>query len=154
MSAHDPNELVILGIGNDSRGDDGLGWAFLDVLEGDPEIRARLIHCYQLQPEDAAEIAQARWAIFVDASKKVLDEGFLWESGVPDRQPEVHSHWLPPSAVLGLCYDLGTTCPEAYVLSIYGEQWELGQGLSPGAQKRLDAALQFFRQWYRENVAS
>lgn len=146
------NELVILGVGNDSKGDDGLGWAFLDALEDNPEISARLIHRYQLQPEDAAEIAEARWVVFVDASKEMLEDGFLWESCLPERQPVVHSHWLPPSAVLGLTLEIRETYPEAFVMAIYGEQWELGQGLSPGARQRLRDALSFFREWYRKEI--
>ncbi|MCB9283479.1 MAG: hydrogenase maturation protease [Lewinellaceae bacterium] len=142
-----PNELVILGIGNDSRGDDGLAWAFLDALEGDPHLQAQLLYRYQLQPEDADAIAQAKTVVFVDATKDPLERGFHWQSGLPERQPQVHSHWLPPSAVLGLCQEVFGTCPEAYILAISGEQWELGQGLSVPAKKRLKAALRFFRQW-------
>lgn len=149
MSEHDRNEMVILGVGNDSRGDDGLGWAFLDALEGNRESPSRLIYRYQLQPEDAAEIATAKYAIFVDASKAMLEEGFLWESATPERHPQVNSHWLPPSAVLGLCLEMQETLPDAFVLSIAGYQWELGQGLSPHAARNLEAALSFFREWLR-----
>jgi hydrogenase maturation protease len=149
MSERGPNELVILGVGNDSRGDDGLGWAFLDALEGDPDIRARLFYRYQLMPEDAADVAEARTAVFVDATKKRLEKGFHWEPAVPERQPMVNSHWLPPEAVLGFCQQVHGACPDAYILSISGDQWELGQGLSPEAQSRLEDALVFFREWLR-----
>jgi hydrogenase maturation protease len=150
MSEPAPNDLVILGIGNDSRGDDGLGWAFLDALEGDPDIQARLIYRYQLMPEDAAEIAQARAAVFVDATKQSLDKGFHWQPVTPERQPMVNSHWLPPEAVTGFCVEMQGSCPEAFVLSISGEQWELGQGLSEPARRRLEEALHFFRNWIRQ----
>lgn len=149
MSEHVLNELVILGVGNDSRGDDGLGWAFLDALEEDPEIPARLIHRYQLQPEDAAEIAGAKWAVFVDASKEKLEKGFQWEEGIPDPQPMVHSHWLPPSAVLGFCRETQESCPSAFVLAISGYSWGLGEAISPLARQHLADALQFFKNWYR-----
>ena len=147
MFEHAPNELVILGIGNDSRGDDGLGWAFLDALKDDPEVKAPLFYRYQLQPEDADAIAEAKTVVFVDATKDKLETGFLWDPVLPERQPQVFSHWLPPSAVLGLCKEVFGTCPDAFVLSISGEQWELGQGLSLAARERLEAALYFFRQW-------
>ncbi|MBK6620484.1 MAG: hydrogenase maturation protease [Saprospirales bacterium] len=148
MSEHGPNKMVILGIGNDSRGDDGLGWAFLDALEKDPLPDTQTIYRYQLQPEDVAEIAGAERVVFVDATKEYLENGFHWEPGKPERQPMVHSHWLPPSAVLGFCLEVYDRYPEAWVLSISGSQWELGQGLSPEARVRLDAALAFFREWY------
>jgi len=154
MSGPARNEqLVILGVGNDSKGDDGLGWAFLDALEKDPGVKARLIYRYQLQPEDAAEIAGARWVVFVDATKTMLENGFLWEPGMPEQQPMVNSHWLPPSAVLGFCLQAWGVCPEAWVLSISGQQWELGQGLSDKSAGFLADALSFFRDWYRKEVS-
>jgi len=153
MYEHDLNDLVILGIGNDSRGDDGLGWAFLDALENNPDIKAQLLHRYQLQPEDADAIAQAKTVVFVDATKDKLEMGFQWESAMPERRPSVHSHWLPPSAVLGFCNEVFGHCPDAYILSIAGDQWELGQGLGPDAQKRLVAALNFFKEWYKLHVS-
>ena len=152
MSEHVPNELVILGVGNDSRGDDGLGWAFLDALEKDPSVHARLIYRYQLQPEDVAEIAGARRVLFVDATKEHLEKGFLLEPGKPDRQPMVNSHWLPPSVVLGYCLQVYGACPDAWVLSISGRQWGLGQGLSKASNGYLNQALECFREWYREEA--
>ncbi|MBK7406966.1 MAG: hydrogenase maturation protease [Saprospirales bacterium] len=152
MYAPDLNELVILGVGNDSRGDDGLGWAFLDALEGDREVRAQLFHRYQLQPEDVDLIAQAKTVVFVDATKEELEMGFDWRPEMPERQPTMHSHWLPPASVLGFCQEVYGTCPDAYVLAISGEQWGLGQGLSAAAKKRLEAALHFFRQWQQGRI--
>lgn len=152
MSEPARNELVILGVGNDSRGDDGLGWAFLNALEKDPSVHARMIYRYQLQPEDVAEIAGARWVVFVDATKEKLDKGFHWEPGTPDRQPMVNSHWLPPSAVLGFCLEVYGAHPEAWVLSLSGQQWELGQGLSASGSLYLADALAFFRDWYQTEV--
>ena len=154
MYAPDQNELIILGVGNDSRGDDGLGWAFLDALEGDPEVRAQLFHRYQLQPEDADLISRTKTVVFVDATKEALETGFDWRPAIPEQQPNVHSHWLPPSVVLGFCKEVYGACPDAYILAISGAQWELGQGLSAAGEKRLEDALHFFRQWQKTRIAA
>ena len=45
-------KTIILGIGNNGRQDDGLGWAFLDFLE-EQNTTIDLEYRYQLQIEDA-----------------------------------------------------------------------------------------------------
>ena len=48
-----PEPLLIIGIGNSSRGDDGLGWAFLDTISQMQPLPGQLEYRYQLVVEDA-----------------------------------------------------------------------------------------------------
>jgi len=52
MRKKDRKKAIIFGIGNNSRQDDGLGWMFLDFLEGQNKNIA-LEYEYQLQIEAA-----------------------------------------------------------------------------------------------------
>ena len=47
------NKCIIFGIGNSGRQDDGLGWAFLDLLKKNEFEKASFEYKYQLQIEDA-----------------------------------------------------------------------------------------------------
>jgi hypothetical protein len=51
-----------------------------------------------------------------------------------------------------LCRDLYGVLPPADLLLIQGESWELQQGLSPQAQSRLEAAVEFFSRGLAENT--
>ena len=56
-SWNDPATLLI-GIGNSGRQDDGLGWAFLDAVCSQPDLKAQCEYRYQLQIEDAELVSR------------------------------------------------------------------------------------------------
>ena len=130
-----------IGIGNSGRQDDGLGWAFLELLEEHhPEIPT--LGCYQLQVEDAERIRAVDRVIFVDASKEDLPGGYAWRPLNPDPSMSFTTHALAPEAVLAWCRELYGTCPEAWLLAIAGREWELAEGLSRAAELHLAQAWQ------------
>ena len=51
---------------------------------------------------------------------------------------------MSPAAVLATYHAVVGDPPEAYVLGIRGERFELGEGLSASAEAHLDAAVRFF----------
>jgi Ni,Fe-hydrogenase maturation factor len=53
------SKKLIVGIGNASRGDDGLGWKFLDLLKERGFDDWELIYRYQLNVEDADLVKEA-----------------------------------------------------------------------------------------------
>ena len=59
--------MLLIGIGNCSRRDDGLGWAFLDKLKKKMPTGVELIYKYQLNIEDAEMISKTDTVIFIDA---------------------------------------------------------------------------------------
>lgn len=138
-------KILLVGIGNCGRGDDGLGWSFVEAISDggyqflDYEFR------YQLQVEDADLITSYDTVIFVDASQVELKEGFAISPCVPSGRYSVTSHALDPGAVVYLANTLYHKYPAAYVLAIAGVEWELHCGLSAKAESNLNAALGFFR---------
>jgi hydrogenase maturation protease len=137
--------LLVIGIGNSGRQDDGLGWEFLDRVQAAGALPARFEYCYQLQVEDAVLISTAERVVFVDSFRGRLPHGFLWKECEARSEVEFTSHVLPPQEVVFLCQRLYASKPEAYVLQIQGESWELATGLSDAARNNLEAALDFFR---------
>ncbi len=137
-------KTLLFGIGNSGRGDDGLGWAFLDRIQQESEFPGEMEYRYQLQVEDAAMISRAERVIFVDSYKGDLPSGFQWKPCKPSREFEFTSHVLAPAAVMYLSHDLFGESPRADLLLIQGSCWDLRIGMSPEAEHHLDNALRFF----------
>ena len=137
-------DLILLAIGNASRGDDGLGWAFARAVEDDDRFEGRVEYRYQLQVEDAGLVAGCSRVIFVDAWQNAGDEPFRWSEVGTSADLTYTTHRLTPQAVMHLCKELFDRMPEAHLLAIAGEDWALGSPLSPRADANLEQALNWF----------
>lgn len=146
---------LVIGIGNASRGDDGLGPALIAALEaaGGP---AELMDVYQLQPEHALDLAHRPAVLIVDAvdvrrPELAGPDGVRLARLQPGRDASWSSHALSPAALLQLCIDLHPDAPQAtppvWLLSIAAERFDLGAGLSNPARQRLLEALELATQW-------
>lgn len=143
------SETLLIGIGNNGRSDDGLGWAFLDRIQQEAAFDGRVEYRYQLQIEDAALISEAEHVIFIDSYRGELPDGFQLKRCKPAKDFAFTTHALSPEAVLSLCRDLYGRDPRADALMIQGTCWDLRIGMSPEAEKRLETALQFFEGYWR-----
>ena len=136
--------VILFGIGNCGRNDDGLGWAFLDRIQTDVSFPGLLEYRYHLQVEDAALIRDADRVIFVDSNRGSLPAGWAWQPCEASADFQFTTHALPPQAVLFLCQDLYQKSPPADLLIIEGVSWKLQTGLSDKAAQNLESALRFF----------
>lgn len=146
MKKETKKTCLILGIGNYSRQDDGLGWEFLDLLKKTPNTKFNfnLEYRYQLQIEDAELLCQYDSVFFVDASKRILEDGFSLKKGIPINQYGFTSHSLSPETILFLSNQLYNHQPNAYIIEIEGFKWNLMNGLSINAKINLNNAFQYF----------
>ena len=141
-----PAPIVVLAVGNPSRGDDALGTELLEHAEAllRAEIDAGLIEFltdFQLQIEHALDLQGRRMAVFVDASVKA--DGFAYERLYAERDHSFSSHALSPAAVLDAYLQLFGEPPPAWTLAIRGESFELFEPMSPLATANLASALEF-----------
>ena len=145
MATTGATRVVVLGWGNESRGDDGLGPALTRRIEtaGLPYVTA--IEDFQLQLEHAVDLDGADLVLFVDASVAAADPFAFGETVA--REGLTHtSHAMAPEAVLDVFVRvLGRAPPPAFVLAIRGEAFDLGTGLGAAAAARLEAAWDFVR---------
>lgn len=137
-------DTLLFGIGNSGRSDDGLGWAFLDAIDGSKRFKGTIQYRYQLQVEDAELISKYRQVIFVDAHKGNLAKGFEWKEVDAINNVAFTSHILSPETILFLTADLYEQNPKASVLMIEGCQWGLRKELSAVARTYLKNAINFF----------
>jgi hydrogenase maturation protease len=146
----DGSETLLIGIGNSGRSDDGLGWAFLDRIQQEAAFDGRIEYRYQLQVEDAALISDMGHVIFIDSYNGELPNGFQLTRCEPLSEFAFTTHVLPPGAVLSICRDLYGRVPRADALMIQGASWDLHIGISPEAERRLEDALRFFEDYWRD----
>jgi len=139
-----PGSILIVGIGNSGRADDGLGWEFINKISNREEFD--LEYRYQLQVEDAELIASYEQVWFVDASHEQYPDGLRVSKVKPIGNFTYTSHQLSPEVVLFLCQDLFGKFPDTRLIGISGENWNLGEPMSDLAKNGLKKALEFFNQ--------
>jgi hydrogenase maturation protease len=143
-----PAPVLVLGIGNPSRGDDALGPRFVEALAGAlaAEIASGALELatdFQLQPEHALDLVGRTQVVFVDASVDAPPP-FRYGAVSATSAGATMSHALAPGAVLETYRRVYGPPPPAAVLAIRGERFELGAPLTPRAAGHLAAALRFF----------
>ena len=138
MSGRAP--VLVLAVGNPSRGDDALGPEFAGRLEAAAIPGVEVISGFQLQVENALDLEGRERVIFVDAGTGTPAPFELRQ--VRPAQEFLHtSHALSPEAVLATFAKVSAAAaPEAWVLCVRGESFELGEPLSPAAASRLESA--------------
>lgn len=135
--------IIVLGIGNTGRQDDGLGWLFLDFLKSQKNTCV-LEYRYQLQIEDAELISKYDEVIFVDATKEKTKDGFFLKPCQASDKYSFSTHALAPETILYLTNKLYDHHPRSYIFGIQGYEWELKIGLSKRANENLDNAKNYF----------
>lgn len=143
-----PAPLLVLGVGNPSRGDDALGPMFVEraseALRGEIASGAvELVTDFQLQIEHALDLEGRTRVVFVDASVSASPP-FELSRIEPRRDASCSTHAMSPEAVLETYRGVVGEPPESWVLAIRGQRFELGEALSEEARGHLEAALAFF----------
>jgi hydrogenase maturation protease len=132
--------ILVLAVGNPSRGDDAIGPELATRLEAARLPHVEVIVEFQLQVENALDLAGRKRVIFVDAGTGTPEPFELRR--VEAAAEFLHtSHALSPEAVLATYRRVtGDEPPQAWLLCVRGESFELGEGLSAQAAKRLEQA--------------
>ncbi|HOP29623.1 MAG TPA: hydrogenase maturation protease [Spirochaetota bacterium] len=138
----DCKSIYVYGFGNPGRQDDGLGPMIIDKLESENIEGITTDSNYQLNIEDADNIAGYDFVVFVDASIDAC-EPFSFGRIEPSAEITFTTHSMSPESVIALCGDIHGMIPETYVLAIRGYEWEMFEGLSEKAISNFDAAYSF-----------
>lgn len=103
---------------------------------------------YQLNVEDAVQIAEHDVVIFADASTEA-EPPFTFEPVEPEAGGlSFSSHSVSAPQLMGMVKELFHAEPQAYMLAIRGYDFnEFGEGLSAEADNNLDEAVCFLKQW-------
>ncbi len=132
--------ILVLGYGNPGRQDDGLGPAAASGIErlGWPNLTA--YDNYQLNIEDAVDVAEHDVVWFVDAAK-AGPSPYAVSDLSPADAVEFTSHIVRPEVILAIARRYYGGAPQAFLLAIRGYAFEFVEALTPGARDNLHAAL-------------
>ncbi len=151
-----PSEkLLIYGIGNVGRQDDGLGIKLIEMLEMiSLPSTVSLDANYQLNIEDALLMSNYDVVVFVDAS---AETGGLMPFSIQPIHPRSEiafsTHAMSMQGVLSLCEELYERIPRVFLLALPGYSWEISEELSEGAKLNLNLAFQYLMEELKESCA-
>jgi hydrogenase maturation protease len=135
--------ILVIGVGNPSRGDDALGPACVQALEALSLPGVELLTEFQLQVEHVLDLARCSRVIFIDASIR-CQGSFSFEDVEADMRVTPLSHALSPAELLGVYRRVhGVASPPAKLLAIRGTEFTLGAPISPAACANLEAAVHY-----------
>ena len=133
-------DLLVIGYGNDLRGDDGVGRKVAEAVAELNLPRVRVIMDHQLAPEMSDPVSQASLVIFVDAAVDATEVQLRKLEPAPTGR--ILTHAPDPRAVLALARDVFGHCPEAWWLTIPIAKMDFSTELSPLAQSGLRMAVE------------
>ncbi|NJO16840.1 MAG: hydrogenase maturation protease [Thioploca sp.] len=143
-----PKQLVILAYGNPSRGDDALGPHLLHEMEilCQSKENIEFIEDFQLQVEHVLDLEKGNLILFIDASIS-CPPPFEFIQLQAKQDITYTSHALHPSAVLYAYQQVyHQSPPPAFLLTVRGETFELGEPLSQAATLHLADTFEFVKQ--------
>ncbi len=140
--------VLVFAVGNESRGDDALGPLLLSELDtwltaSKSAEQFELLEDFQLQIEHALDMKDRRLVLFVDAGIDT-HAPFSFYRAQLNNERILYSHALVPEALLKVYEQFYNELPpDAFILCIRGEQFELGKDISKQAEDHLADALEF-----------
>ncbi|MDD2455284.1 MAG: hydrogenase maturation protease [Kiritimatiellae bacterium] len=144
MLNREGQNALVIGYGNPGRLDDGLGPAFAERVQTLELPGVTVESDYQLNVEDAAEVARYALVLFADASKNCVEPFEITPLKACQSGPGFSSHSISAENLLGLTEALFKVTPRAYMLAVRGYVFDdFGEGLSPQALANLDAAVDY-----------
>jgi hydrogenase maturation protease len=126
---------LIVGYGNTLRGDDAVGPQLATILGG--------IAVHQLVPELAERLSTEDRVIFIDA-RTDLAPGEV--RTMPVESESASTHWCSPGWLLHLAQEVYGKSPEAILIGIGVESFEMGAPLSAAAKEGMEKALAQIRE--------
>ena len=148
--------ILIFAYGNPSRGDDALGPTMFELLEKNKQqsselarfdwARVDLLTDYQLQIEHAVDLEQRECVLFIDASVSATAPYEFYPLQA-ERDNSYTTHAMSPVAVLDVYQQINQSKPPpAYMLTIRGYEFGLGQALTEQAKINLQQGYEFINK--------
>lgn len=141
-------KILIYGYGNPGRQDDGLGNAFVEQMEQwvkDQGLDGFFFDSnYQLNIEDAAEVADKDLVIFADASTEEI-ENYMLTPVNASTKVAFTTHAASPGYIVDLCKQLYNRTPATYLMHIKGYEWAFREGICDKALANMEMALEHIK---------
>ena len=135
------SRVLVLGYGNPGRQDDGLGPAVAERIEALGWSNVTAQDNYQLNIEDALDVADHDVVWFVDAARAGASP-FSIEKLARAATLEFTSHLVRPEAILAMAHQYYGASPEAFLLAVRGYEFAFIEALTPAAADNLRSAVE------------
>jgi hydrogenase maturation protease len=134
-----PDGVLAIGYGSELRGDDAAGPTAARRLA---EYGFSALEVHQLTPEIAERTAAAKVVFFLDADAG-LTPGEVSRERVGGRVPaEALGHYATPAGLLYMARTVYGSAPEAWLVRMGCNQFEIGDGLSAEAERAVSLAVE------------
>jgi hydrogenase maturation protease len=146
--------ILLLALGNGSRGDDGVGLALgRSLVARLPPGSHQVVEAVQLLPEHAELTARADAVVFLDAAVSGAP-GEVHANQVTSRAPRAALlHALTPEEILGLARTTYGQAPQGLLVTVGGKDFSFVEGLSPEAEAALPEATEMALSWLAPYLA-
>ena len=131
---------LIIGYGNDLRGDDAAGRVAADMIAALHLPDVTVLSMHQLTPELASLLAQVREVVFLDADASGCQVVRVTHI-LPAPGCRYAGHIATPEALLALTSAVYSYSPDAWLISILAVDFTLGAPLSPQAHNGVVQAV-------------
>jgi hydrogenase maturation protease len=140
--------VLLLALGNGTRGDDGAGVALGRALAARlPPAAAHLEEAIQLLPEHAEAAARARAVVFLDASAGGAPGEVHAHQLVARAAREALLHALSPEEVLGLARLAYGASPPGLLVTVAGKDFSFVERLSEEVAAAVPVAVEKALAW-------
>jgi len=151
------SKVLILGVGNRLKGDDGVGCRVVDLLNTLPAFKKK--GTLEIEAIDAGTVPENYIGLIVDKKPErvLIVDACLFE-GKPGtfrlfdrarlenlRLPNFSTHTPPLSLIAQLIFE--TTGAEVYLLGIQPHRRNFGEGLSQALSAALPEIVSFIQEW-------
>ena len=150
-------KALVCGCGNPFRTDDGVGHLLAPAVAeliasrgGEAEVRLE----HQLLPEMAEEFGEYDLLVFADARVPGTGSGDGYDIREISPDPALEGlniHSVGPEWVLALAAAIGGSVPPAVLVSVEGDSFDFGEGLTAACSERMKNALSSFKDRLRTN---
>jgi hydrogenase maturation protease len=134
-------KIFLIGYGNPTRMDDGVGWYIAKMIHESLGDRIEVMEADQLSVEMIEEIKDRQAVIFVDAHVSEEDDWIRISEVEPDSKLGLTAHIVSPSNLLSICQSIYKKYPKAYLYSVKGVNFDFGEELSEQTQKSADKVV-------------
>ena len=134
--------LLVIGYGNELRGDDGVGPAVARAVEGWALPGVSALASHGLTPELAEPMSRADVVVFVDAR---ISNDVEWTELTPGPAPRL-GHASEPCWLLTLAQAIDGRAASAWLVTIPATALDFGEGLSGRAAEGMALALERIRE--------
>jgi len=148
-------KLWIVGYGNPHRCDDGIGLYTarrIDrLLPAGADVRVQSLPF--LDATLASDLVDAEKVIFIDATAERVANGWDWKRITPQLGAwPLSLHDFSAQLILGLTKACFGRCPGAWMMSVQGEHFGVGQRLSRAATNRSEKMVEMILSFVKKRL--